>query len=103
MHNNNNFSECFSCVGCEKDLSHDQFIMADDKTIFCSDCHAKKKAFRCTTCKKPIVPEKGQTTAPRLRALGKDYHPDCFKCQVRTYIKGPIIYFFDGRSPSRHK
>ena len=78
-----NFSECFSCVGCEKDLSHDQFIMDDDKQIFCSDCYAKKKAFRCTTCKRPIVPGEGQKTAPRLRALGKDYHPDCFKCQVK--------------------
>lgn len=73
--------ECFSCVGCGKDLSHDQFIMTDDKTIFCSDCHAKKKAFRCTTCKRPIVPGEGQKTAPRLRILGKDYHPECFKCQ----------------------
>ena len=78
-------SECFNCVVCNKDLSHDQFIMDDDKRIFCSEDWTKKKAFRCTTCKKPIVPEAGQTKAPRLRALGKDYHPACFKCQVRYY------------------
>lgn len=89
--------ECFNCVVCNKDLSHDQFIMDDDKRIFCSEDWTKKKAFRCTTCKKPIVPEAGQTKAPRLRALGKDYHPACFKCQdcgllLDAKVKGREIY-----------
>jgi hypothetical protein len=74
-------SKCFTCVACNKDLSHDQFILDDQKNIYCTDDWAKKKAYRCTTCKRPIVPAEGQTNAPRLRALGKDYHPDCFKCE----------------------
>ena len=76
-------SECFSCITCKKDLSHDQFVMDENKNIYCSEDWAKQKAYRCTTCKKPIVPSEGQKTAPRLRALGKDYHPNCFKCEVR--------------------
>jgi len=72
---------CFTCIVCNKDLSHDQFILDDQKQIFCSEDYAKKKAYRCTTCRKPIVPTEGQTKAPRLRAMGKDYHPDCFKCE----------------------
>jgi len=73
--------ECFSCITCKKDLSHDQFVMDENKNIYCSEDWAKQKAYRCTTCKKPIVPSEGQKTAPRLRALGKDYHPNCFKCE----------------------
>ena len=35
--------------------------------------------------------------------IGVDFH-DTFDDDVETNnIKGPIIYFFDGRSPSRHK
>ena len=29
-----------------------------------------------------ILPKAGESSAPRLRALGKDFHPLCFKCQV---------------------
>ena len=76
------FSECFTCVACGKDLSHDEFVLDEQKTIYCTEDWAKKKAYRCVTCKRAIVPTEGQTKAPRLRALGKDYHPDCFKCEV---------------------
>jgi len=51
------------------------------KNIYCVADWALRKAYRCVTCKKAIVPAEGQKTAPRLRALGKDYHPDCFKCE----------------------
>jgi hypothetical protein len=81
------FSECFTCVACGKDLSHDEFVLDEQKTIYCTEDWAKKKAYRCVTCKRAIVPTEGQTKAPRLRALGKDYHPDCFKCEVCTYIR----------------
>jgi len=74
-------SKCFTCVACGKDLSHDEFVLDEQKTIYCTEDWAKKKAYRCVTCKRAIVPTEGQTKAPRLRALGKDYHPDCFKCE----------------------
>jgi len=74
-------SKCFTCCACNKDLSHDQFVLDENKNIYCVDDWAKKKAYRCVTCKRPIVAAEGQTKAPRLRALGKDYHPDCFKCE----------------------
>ena len=52
---------------------------------FVQDDFVKKKAFKCSYCKKPIVPKDGEKTAPRLRAMGKDFHPDCFKCEVRRF------------------
>ena len=48
------------------------------------DDYAKKKAFKCSYCKKPIVPKDGQNTAPRLRAMGRDFHPDGLKCEVNN-------------------
>jgi hypothetical protein len=86
------FSECFTCVACGKDLSHDEFVLDEQKTIYCTEDWAKKKAYRCVTCKRAIVPTEGQTKAPRLRALGKDYHPDCFKCEVCILDTIPIFF-----------
>ena len=54
--------------------------------IYCTEDYNRKKAPKCSFCKKPIVPKEGQKTAPRLRALGRDYHPQCFQCEVRIEI-----------------
>ena len=46
----------------------------------------RKYAPRCSACKLPIAPKDGETTAQRLTAFDKDWHPDCFKCAVgNTY------------------
>ena len=42
----------------------------------------RKYGVKCGGCKKPIVPKKGQLKAPRIRALGKDFHISCFKCEA---------------------
>ncbi len=60
---------------------------------------SRKRAPRCSFCKKPIVPKDGQRTAPRLRAMDRDFHPECFQCEVSrrdthfilTQIK--LLYF----------
>ena len=33
----------------------------------------------CAGCRQPIVARAGQTKAPRIRALDRDYHLNCFK------------------------
>lgn len=73
---------CFTCVECDKKLVHESFISDDKYNIYCEEDYNRKKACRCTYCKKPIAPKPGEKTVPRLRALGKDFHPDCFKCEV---------------------
>ena len=47
---------------------------------------------KCYKCKKPIVPVDGSNIAPRLRALNQNYHPECFKCEVK-YFKLLIVSF----------
>ena len=73
---------CFTCVECDKKLVHESFISDDKFNIYCEDDYNRKKACKCSYCKKPIVPRPGEKTVPRLRALGKDFHPNCFKCEV---------------------
>ena len=36
----------------------------------------------CFCFRQPILPKQGETAAARLRALGRDFHPECFKCEV---------------------
>ena len=45
-------------------------------------CEFRKFASSCSVCKLPILPKRGETVAARLRALGRDFHPECFKCEV---------------------
>jgi len=88
---------CFTCVECDKKLVHESFISDDKFNIYCEDDYNRKKAAKCAYCKKPIVPKPGQKTVPRLRALGKDFHPDCFKCEdcgmlLDSRVKGKECY-----------
>ena len=76
---------CFTCIECDKKLAHESFISDDKFNIYCEEDYNRKKACRCNYCKKPIAPKPGEKTVPRLRALGKDFHPDCFKCEVNSY------------------
>merc|ERR1711936_653370 len=74
---------CFKCCTCGVDLSNQEipFTTDEDNRIYCQPCYNEKFAPRCYGCSKPIAPEIGETSAPRLTALGNDWHPDCFKCK----------------------
>ena len=44
---------------------------------------------KCAVCKKPITALKGETKIKKLRAMGKEYHLHCFKCEVsKIHLKG---------------
>ncbi|XP_023328187.1 zyxin [Eurytemora carolleeae] len=57
------------------------FSTDQENTVYCPEDFTRKFAALCTVCKNPIVPKEGHTTAPRIRALDKDFHPACFKCE----------------------
>jgi len=73
--------DCFTCVVCEMSLVGVSFSLDDDKNVYCSEDYRKKHAAVCSACSQHIVPKTGETTAARLRALGRDFHPECFKCE----------------------
>jgi len=89
--------DCFSCETCHKNMVGIPFTSDNEKKVYCPEDYTKKFAAVCSVCDKPIVPKEGQTTAPRLRALGKDFHPPCFKCEdcgmvLDSRIKGKECY-----------
>lgn len=94
--------DCFVCVVCKKKMINLPFVADDKQQIYCTDDYNRKKAPKCSFCKKPIVPKEGQKTAPRLRALGRDYHPQCFQCEdcglvLDSRVKGKECYPFKNR------
>jgi hypothetical protein len=73
--------DCFSCEACSTSLVGQTFSTDDKNKIYCPECYTRKFAALCSVCSKPIVPKEGQTKAPRIRAMDKDFHPQCFKCE----------------------
>ena len=73
---------CLECEVCHKNMEGKMITLDKENKVYCTEDYNKKYGIKCFTCKKPIVPKKGQTRAPRIRALGKDFHLACFKCEV---------------------
>merc|ERR1712038_1855708 len=73
---------CFKCQACQKSLVGKQFSTDDKNRVYCPECYTKLFAFICSVCSKPKVPKEGQAKAPRIRALDRDFHPQCFKCEL---------------------
>lgn len=73
---------CFKCTVCKRDLADKDvgFTTDPDNKLFCQKDYNEKYAPRCCSCTLPIAPKDGETTAQRLTALDKDWHPECFKC-----------------------
>lgn len=67
-------AKCFNCKVCHVALSGD-VMTDDDRELYCNKCYDNQFAERCFSCKQPIV------AGARLRALGRDYHPECFRCE----------------------
>jgi len=72
---------CLYCVICKENLVGQPITMDSENQIYCTKDYDRKFAAACHYCKKPIVPKAGQSKASRIRALDKDFHINCFKCQ----------------------
>ena len=73
--------QCFNCEVCDKSLNHKQFTLDSNNRVYCPECYTTKFAALCSVCGQGIVPREGQSKAPRIRALDRDFHPECFKCE----------------------
>ncbi len=51
--------------------------------VHCIDCFHQKFAPRCYVCLRPILPINGQEETIRIVALDRNYHIDCYRCEVR--------------------
>lgn len=73
--------DCFHCVECQGSLVGLKYFL-EKKQLYCEDCHTEKFAKTCAGCNQKI---KGVC----MTAIGKPWHPDCFKCdECGTGLKG---------------
>lgn len=50
--------------------------------VHCIDCFHQKFAPRCFVCHRPILPINGQEETIRIVALDRNYHIECYRCEV---------------------
>lgn len=50
--------------------------------IHCLECFHQKFAPRCYACHQMILPNDGEEETIRIVALDRNYHPDCYRCEV---------------------
>uniref|UniRef100_A0A0K8SAF7 LIM zinc-binding domain-containing protein n=1 Tax=Lygus hesperus TaxID=30085 RepID=A0A0K8SAF7_LYGHE len=64
--------EHFLCKSCSTPLAGIGFYERENSP-FCSKCFENQFSKKCAACNQPIV-------EMEMMALGKNYHPGCFKC-----------------------
>jgi len=85
--------DCLICHVCGMKMEGKTVTLDKENKVYCTQDFNRLYGITCSTCKKPILPRKGQTTAARIRALGQDFHIQCFKCEdcglvLETGVKG---------------
>lgn len=83
--------ECLCCLKCGKNLHGGEFIVMGTDDPYCHDCY-ENSLEKCCEC--------GEVIKTRiLRAAGKTYHPQCFKCvNCQCGLDGvPFTQDSDGR------
>ena len=48
--------------------------------IHCIEDFHRRFAPRCSVCRQPIMPTKGQEETVRVVALDRSFHVDCYRC-----------------------
>uniref|UniRef100_A0A0N5BC43 LIM zinc-binding domain-containing protein n=1 Tax=Strongyloides papillosus TaxID=174720 RepID=A0A0N5BC43_STREA len=94
--------ECFVCHHCSKSLDGIGFTTNKENEPHCMHCFHEKYSPRCATCLKPIAPAHNETEVPRIIAMDKSYHVECYRCedcglQLNSKIEGQGCYPIESR------
>ena len=71
---------CFTCLVCQKSLDGIPFTVDATNQIHCIEDFHRRFAPRCSVCRQPIMPTKGQEETVRVVALDRSFHVDCYRC-----------------------
>ena len=93
---------CLLCTVCGRNMEGKPVTLDTSNKVYCTEDYdrlVKTRCYRwrsmllfrrfcsvCAVCKKSIVPKKGETRVQKLRALGKEFHLHCFKCEVNILV-----------------
>lgn len=73
--------QCFTCVVCDLSLDGVPFTVDARNRIHCIEDFHRQFAPKCSVCKDPIMPEKGQEETVRVVALDRSFHVGCYRCE----------------------
>ena len=73
--------QCFTCVVCNLSLDGVPFTVDATNRIHCIEDFHRRFAPKCSVCKDPIMPEKGQEETVRVVALDRSFHVSCYRCE----------------------
>ncbi|KAF2145668.1 uncharacterized protein K452DRAFT_264893 [Aplosporella prunicola CBS 121167] len=80
----------FFCAECGDPFDSSTPFVEKDGYAWCVNCHTNRYSTKCKKCRKPV-------TETVLKALGQEWHPNCFVCMEcsgpfedgRYFLRGP--------------
>lgn len=73
----------FFCAECGDPFDANTPFVEKDGFAWCVNCHSKRFSGKCAGCRKPVVDMV-------VKALGKEWHEDCFCCKVCSVPAYPV-------------
>ena len=83
---------CFRCSVCNECLDGVPFTVDLAGRVYCVLDYHRVYAPKCAACHLAITPPAGSDEIVRVVAMDRDFHIDCYCCEVRFDSKGKCFF-----------